>query len=98
MLMTPNYTLPSTVAINKFNIDHLHAFIDEIWKYICTNMLKLNEDKTEFIILGTCQQQTTELKLQIRPSNQKNSVHKLSFHLDQQLNNNIHITNFCHSS
>ena len=47
---------PSIVPINKYNMDHLYTCIDEIWKWICSNMLKSNEDKTEFIILGTWQQ------------------------------------------
>ena len=39
---------PPYVAINKHNMDHLHVCIDNIQKWI--NMVKLNEDKTEFII------------------------------------------------
>ena len=52
MLMTPNYTLPfkpSTSTVNEYNIYNLHACIAEIHKWMCINMLKLNENKTEFI-------------------------------------------------
>ena len=34
----------------------IEQFIEEIRKWMTINMLKLNDDKTEFIIFGTCQQ------------------------------------------
>ena len=34
----------------------LENCINEIREWMCTNLLKLNDEKTEFIILGTQQQ------------------------------------------
>ena len=69
-------------------MDYLEAYIDETQKWMYTNMLKLNEDKTEFIILGTHEQLNKAINIWVYIADKNfqltNSVCSLGFHLDQQ--------------
>ena len=40
----------------KVSVEHLEACIAKIRSWMAENFLKLNDDKTEFLILGTCDQ------------------------------------------
>ena len=60
-----------------------------------TNLLKLNDDITEFMILGTKQQLIkvgdTEIIIGNDSTHNTSSVKNLGFYYDSQLNNVIHI-------
>ena len=60
-----------------------------------TNLLKLNDDKTEFIILGTRQQLSIVGSPSIQIGNDDincvTSVRNLGFYMDQELKNGVHI-------
>ena len=77
---------PLSATINKYNMDHLHVCIDDIQKWMCTSMLKLNEDKAEFIISGTWQQlqKATDICVNItdKTFQSANSVHNLGYHIN----------------
>ena len=47
---------PSRMSSHVTCLEHLEACIAEIKQWMSTNMLKLNDDKTEFIVLGTSKQ------------------------------------------
>ena len=64
-----------------------------------TNILKLNDEKTEFIMFGTKQQlskvPSTPITVGDDSINSVNQVHNLGYHMDSELRNNIHINKLC---
>ena len=75
--------------------------LDDIGIWMRTNYLKLNDDKMEFLIMGTPQQpakvNTTSIK------NGQNNIQKsvlkrnLGFYYDQHIKNTIHVNKLCHT-
>ena len=63
-----------------------------------TNFLKLNDEKTEFIMFGTKQQlskvPSTSITIGDVSIDSANQVHKLGYHMDSELRNNIPIKNY----
>ena len=47
---------PSGMSSHVTCLEHLEASLAEIRQWMSVNMLKLNNDKTEFIVLGTSKQ------------------------------------------
>ena len=63
-----------------------------------TNFLKLNDEKTEFIMFGTKQQlskvRSTSITIGDDSIDSVNQVCNLGYHMDSELRNNIHIKNY----
>ena len=73
----------------------LQNCIKDIRIWMCTNMLKLNNDKTEFLVIGTKQQlsKVGDLSIQIGQDN-INSIacmRNLGFYFDQNIKNTAHV-------
>ena len=64
-----------------------------------TTFLKLNDEKTEFIMFGTKQQLSKVPSTSITIGNDSidsvNQVCNLGYHMDSDLRNNIHINKLC---
>ena len=64
-----------------------------------TNILKLNDEKTEFIMFGTKQQlskvPSTSITIGDDSIDSVNQVCSLGYHMDSELRNNIHINKLC---
>ena len=60
---------PRTTGMKSMCINHLQDCIEDIESWMNTNLLKLNDDKTEFIILGTRQQLTKVNEISIKVGN-----------------------------
>ena len=79
----------------------LHDCINEIHIWMCTNLLKLNDDKTEFILTGSCLQlaKVDNISLvigqdTIQPTE---SRHNLRCYMDKALKGGAHISKLCSS-
>ena len=83
-------TLSQDMCIAK-----LESCVRDIRLWMRTNLLKLNDDKTEFIILGTRQQLSIVGSPSIQIGNDDincvTSVRNLGFYMDQELKNGVHI-------
>ena len=83
---------------------HIERCIEEIKNWMVMNMLKLNGDKTEFIIFGTCQQLKTIDHITIRIGSENivpaEHVRNLGFLMDKLCKTTTHINNLssllCH--
>ena len=80
----------------------LKACIKDIHKWMRTNKLKLNNEKTEVLLFGTRQQleklgedNTFEIKLGSEVIKPTPSARNLGFHVEAQLKSQIHITKIC---
>ena len=60
---------PGTTGMQSQCISHLEAFIEDTRSCMNRNLLKLNDDKMEFIILGTRQQLTKVSEISIKLGN-----------------------------
>ena len=82
--------------------ESLEACIPDIRKWMRTNKLKLNDDKTEVVLYGT-RQQMEKLKksniFEIKIGNEKTkpspSVRNLGFHMESQLKSQTHVAKVC---
>ena len=78
-------------------ISQLEACIAEVKEWMTLNLLKLNDDKTEFILFGTYQQlaKLKDIDVLIAISNTKvlpvDLVHNLGYFMDKLLKNSVHI-------
>ena len=76
-------------------LETIENCIDDVRRWMTLNMLKLNDNKTEFIILVTRQQLAKLSDVIIRIGDTTvlpvDYVHNLGFHLDRLLKNNTHI-------
>ena len=76
-------------------LSKLENCIMDIWSWMKTNLLKLNDEKTEFIIFGTNYKlrQLGEIELRVGDDiiRARNSVRNLGFHMDQLLKNTTHV-------
>ena len=83
-------------------IHSLENCINEIRDWICINLLKLNDGKTEFIILGTQQQlqKISHINIQIGEDlvTPVGMVCNLGFFMDKYLKNKDHITRITSST
>ena len=85
-------------------IKQLEACITEIWKWMAANMLKLNDDKTKFIMLGTKHQlkKTESASTTTTIGNTKvlsvNHICNLGFFMDNTLKNQLHINKLTSST
>ena len=86
---------PNTLGAQSICLETIENCIDDVRRWITMNMLKLNDNKTKFIILGTRQQLAKLLDVTIRIGNTTvlpvDHVHNLGFFLDRLLKNNTHV-------
>ena len=88
---------PTYPAGGQNCIHNLETCISEIWYWMSTNLLKLNDSKTEFIILGTRQQlknaEASDITIKIGSEDIPNvpAVRNLGYMSDSQLKNTAHI-------
>ena len=78
----------------------LHNSIEDIRTWITFNFLKLNEDKTEYIMFGT-RHQLAKIELldtKVGPAfiSLVEGVRNLGFYMDNLLKNHYHIYRICH--
>ena len=71
----------------------------EIRKWMQTNLLKLNDDKTEFMLVGTKQQlnKITDINIKIGHDEIKpvSSIRNLGYHQDAEMKNAKHVNKLC---
>ena len=79
----------------------LHNCINEIWIWMHTNLLKLNDDKTEFILTGSWLQlaKVDSISLVIGQDTIQpiESAHNLRFYMVKELKGRVHINKLCSS-
>ena len=93
---------PTNLANQQEAINAMESCIRDIKSWMCSDKLKLNDDKTEFIIIST-QQQLSKVKInnivigesEIKPVS---SVRNLGAWFDDKCSMAIHITKMCSSS
>ena len=80
----------------------LEACIKDICKWMRTDKLKLNDEKTEVVLFGTRQKleklgedNTFEIKIGCEVIKPIPSARNLGFHMEAQLNSQTHITKVC---
>ena len=82
-------------------IHHMEGCVEEIKNWMARNMLKLNEEKTEFVIFGTHQQLIKSQNITIRIGNTNitpvDHVRNLGFMMDMFCKNNRHINHLSSS-
>ena len=89
---------PSNAGAKEQCIEQLQGCIADICKWMSANMLKLNDEKTEFIMFGTNHQlnkmQSTSTRIAVGNTNVSaiNHVHNLGFLMDNTLKNQSHIS------
>ena len=104
--MTPIYIYPSVPVLNAINqlsaISAMESCVDDILSWMLTDSLKLNDDKSEFLIIGTPQQLA---KIDIRSIWAGNcnvstatSARNLGSWFDSKLSMSTHITKLSSSS
>ena len=93
---------PSTPSSKHECIAKIEKCIDEIGTWMTQNLLKLNNDKTEFILVGTQQQlsklDNTSLHIGTDTIKPTNRVRNLGFIMDSLLKNGSHINKITSSS
>ena len=76
-------------------LQQLEGCISDIRLWMVNNMLKLNDEKTEFIFFGTCQQLTKISDINIIIGSTKiqpiEEVRNLGYFMDKLLKNSVHI-------
>ena len=86
---------PSRSGDKDTVISKLEACIEDIREWMTHNLLKLNEDKTEFIVFGTRQQlekvDTIAVKIGTETITPTDMVHNLGYFMDKHLKNSQHI-------
>ena len=84
-----------TAGAQSVHLKTIENCIEDIRRWMTLNMLKLNDDKTEFIILGTRQQLTKLSDVSIRIGSTTvlpvDYVCNLGFFLDRFLKNSNHV-------
>ena len=95
---------PSNAGAKEQYIQQLEGCIEEIHKWMSANMLKLNDDKTKFIMFGTKHQlsKTKSASTIMTIINTKvqsaDHIHNLGFFMDNTLKNQVHINNLTSST
>ena len=86
---------PAISGDNMHCIRTLQNCIKDIRIWMCTNMLKLNDNKTEFLVIGTKQQlsKVGDLSIQIGQDKINSSAYmrNLGFCFDQNMKNTAHV-------
>ena len=86
---------PSKPGSKETCLHQLEGCISDIRLWMANNMLKLNDEKTEFIIFGTCQQLAKISDISIKVGSMKiqpvDEVRNLGFFMDRFLKNSVHI-------
>ena len=76
-------------------LDKLENCVSDLQKWMCTNLLRLNNAKTEFIALGTPQQVSLAQDLSIKIGkviiHTVGKVRNLGFMMDKFIKNSVHI-------
>ena len=91
-----------TDSSKKKSVEHLEACIAKIRSWMAENFLKLNDDKTEFLILGTCEQlkKLSQTTLHIGESEIKptDSARNIGAIFDSNMNMEKHVDTICKSA
>ena len=86
----------SSMSSSVTYLEHLEACIAVIRQWMSMNMLKLNDNKTELIVLGTSKQCAKVGKICIVIGNTRvlsvGQVHNLGFFMDNLLRNHHHVS------
>ena len=86
---------PSKPGSKEACLHQLEGCISDIRLWMANNMLKLNNDKTEFIIFGTHQQLAKTSDISIKGGSMEihpvDEVRNLGFFMDRFLKNSVHI-------
>ena len=86
---------PSKPGSKEICIQWLEGCISDIRLWMANNMLKLNDEKTEFIIFGTCQQLAKISDINITIGSTKihpvEEVRNLGYFMDKLLKNSVHV-------
>ena len=76
-------------------LEELESCIQDVWIWMRTNLLKLNDDKTEFLIIGTPQQlakiRTTSIKIGTDQIQCSESARNLGYFYDSTMKSCTHI-------
>ena len=87
---------PSSMSSHVTCLEHLEACVAEIRQWMSVNMFKLNDDKTEFLDLGTSKQLAKAGEIAIVIGNIRvltvDQVHNLWFLMDNLLRNCHHVS------
>ena len=90
---------PSTKGSQEKCIKTLELCIAKIRKCMQTNLLKLNYEKTEFLLVGTKQQlsKITNINVKIDHDEIKpvSSIRNLGYHQDAEMKNAEHVNKLC---
>ena len=98
---TKNYLSfsPNVPGVETTCLMILQNCIQDIWIWMRTHLLKLNDDKTEFMIIGTRQQLHNVSKLMTKLWQDtivnKPSARNLGFHYDDEFKNTTRINKLC---
>ena len=102
MKMTCRTTSPSNQTLKATKeecIKTLELWIAKIRKWVWTNLLKLNNDKTEFLLVGTKQQlrKVTNINVKVGHDEIKpvSSIRNLGYHQDAEMKNAEHVNKLC---
>ena len=100
---TQNYHTfsPNTPRDEESCINALECCIDENRIWMRTNFCKLNDDKMEFLIIGTPQQlakvNTTSIKIGQDNIQKSDVARNLGFYYDLHMKNTIHVNKLCNT-
>ena len=96
------YFKPSNTNSIAKHKQSLETCIKDICKWMRTNKLKLNDEKTEAVLFGTRQKleklredNTFEIKIDSEVIKPTPSARNLDFHMETQLKSQTHITKVC---
>ena len=101
---TQNYHsfVPNVPGDQQKCITILESCVSDIRIWMCINQLKLNDDKTKFILIGTRQQLakiSRNIAIRVSPDliPATETAKNLGYHLDSTLKNITHINKLCSS-
>ena len=90
---------PSTNGNQEECIKTLDLCIAEIRKWMQMNLLKLNDEKTEFLLVGTKQQLSKITKINVKIGHDEikpvSSIRNLGYHQDAEMKNAEHVNKLC---
>ena len=86
---------PSKAGSKEMCLHQLEGCISDITLWMANNMLKLNDEKTEFIIFWTCQQlaKISDISIKVGSMNIQpvEEERNLGYFMDRFLKNSMHI-------
>jgi len=92
----PGDPISITLALNQ-----LSCCIDAIKNWLCKNMLKLNDDKTEFLVVTSSHQKRSMLPVSLRVGDKSikpsDNVRNLGVVFDSQMSMSAHVKSLCAS-